>query len=213
MSQKFVDGSNLTQAFGYLQNGNLPLANENMASDYDNTKAYTVGQYFNYQSKIYCCFADAPSGTAPTNTTYFGLITILNETVTIIKITDQNATLGNLNSILNGTGAINPSGLHVMFDLSSIGTSMSICTVYIDTTANKYVIFDLVQGRIATGTYASNTLISAAIANISPVATQAQITEINTSLGLLEGRIQAIETWSNGVVLVNGGDASTVMGE
>lgn len=213
MSQKFVDGSNLTQAFGYLQNGNLPLANGNMASDYDATKAYTVGQYFNYQGKIYLCFQNAPAGTSPTSTAYFGQVTVLNESITIVKITDQNATLGDLNSILNGTGAINPSGLHVMFDLSSLSPSMYLCTAYMDSSANKYTIFDLVQGRVAYGTYSASTLVTTAIANISPLATQAQITEINTNLGLLEGRIQAIETWSNGVVLVNGGDASTVMGE
>ena len=213
MSQKFVDGSNLTQAFGYLQNGNLPLANENMASDYDATKVYTVGQYFNYQGKIYRCIQTAPAGTSPTNTTYFCLITILNETVTIIKITDQNATLGDLNSILNSAGAINPSGLHVLFDLSQLGASMYLCTAYMNVDSSTYKIFDLIQGRVASGTYSASTLITAAIANISAVATQAQITEINTNLGLLEGRIQAIETWSNGVVLVNGGDASTVMGE
>ena len=45
---------------------------EDLAPVYDSTIPYKVGNLLTYLGKQYYCIADAPAGTLPTNTTYFG---------------------------------------------------------------------------------------------------------------------------------------------
>ena len=45
-----------------------------LASAYDSTKTYAVGDLLTYNSKLYQCKADALAGTLPTNTTYFEVV-------------------------------------------------------------------------------------------------------------------------------------------
>lgn len=58
---------------------------------------------------------------------------------------------------------------------------------------------------------ASAQIVSEGVATLAGV--QGTVAQLQTDLAALEARVQAIENWSNGNVLINGGDASTVMGE
>lgn len=106
----------------------------------------------------------------------------------IIKITSPSTTLGDINTILNGTGGVNPSGDHVFFDLSALGVMMYLCTIFLDTTNGIYKVFDLVSGRYAEGTYNASTLLTMATAQANGLAVQSQIDNLQTQIDELGGK-------------------------
>ena len=106
----------------------------------------------------------------------------------IIKITNVSTTLGDINTILNGTGGVNPSGDHVFFDLSSLGVMMYLCTIFLDTANGVYKVFDLVSGRYAEGTYNASMLLTMATAQANGLAVQSQIDYLQGEIDELGGK-------------------------
>lgn len=68
----------------------------------------------------------------------------------VIKITDANITMADINTLL---GEINTLGDHVMFDVSAITTAMYLTTIFIS--GSYYRVFDSVTGRTAAGNSSS----------------------------------------------------------
>ena len=106
----------------------------------------------------------------------------------IIKITNVSTTLGDINTILNGAGGVNPSGDHVFFDLSSLGVMMYLCTIFLDTANGAYKVFDLVSGRYAEGTYNASMLLTMATAQANGLAVQSQIDYLQDEIDELGGK-------------------------
>jgi len=106
----------------------------------------------------------------------------------IIKITDVSTTLGDINTILNCAGGVNPSGDHVFFDLSSLGVMMYLCTIFLDTANGVYKVFDLVSGRYAEGTYNASMLLTMATAQANGLAVQSQIDYLQGEIDELGGK-------------------------
>ncbi len=106
----------------------------------------------------------------------------------IIKITNVSTTLGDINTILNGAGGVNPSGDHVFFDLSSLGVMMYLCTIFLDTANGVYKVFDLVSGRYAEGTYNASMLLTMATAQANGLAVQSQIDYLQGEIDELGGK-------------------------
>ena len=102
----------------------------------------------------------------------------------IIKITAQNTTLGDIASTL---ATVNAAGEHVLFDTSALGAQSYLCTVFIDTNANVYKVLDLVNGKFIEGTYASTTLLTLVLAQMSGLATQAQVNFLQEEIDHLGG--------------------------
>lgn len=165
-----------------------------IATPYDNTAAYKVGILLTDGGKLYYCKKSAPAGTPVTNTEYFRDASVAGDFISIIKVIDQGITLGDINTLLNGTGGINPQGLHIMFDVGALGASMYLCTIFIDADAGVYKIFDIVLGRVAEGTYSSTKLLSMAIANADTIATQSQIDDLQEQVNELGGK-SLIKDW------------------
>ena len=111
-----------------------------------------------------------------------------DDSAKIIKITSSSTTLGDINTILNGTGGVNPSGDHVFFDLSALGVMMYLCTIFLDTANGIYKVFDLVSGRYAEGTYNASTLLTMATAQANGLAVQSQIDNLQTQIDELGGK-------------------------
>lgn len=126
-----------------------------------------------------------------------------NDEVRVIKITSQSITLGEIATQLN---TINTDGDHVLFDVSALGASMYLCTIFIDTNNNVYRIFDMVVNRIASGVYDSSKLLTLAIANADQVATQSQIDSLQTQIDELGGS-KVIENWDALGDLIESGDS------
>lgn len=165
-----------------------------LAPEYDDEKLYKIGILLTDSGKLYYCKKNAPAGTPVTNTEYFRDASVAGDFISIIKITDTTITLGDINTILNGTGGINPNGLHIMFDVGALGASMYLCTIYIDTASNVYKIFDLVLGRVAEGVYDANKLLTMCIANADTIATQSQIDSLQKEIDELGGK-SVVEDW------------------
>lgn len=189
---------------------NSTLDDNVIASDYDNTVSYKTGVMFIYNGYLYITIKDAPAGTSPTNTTYFREASVAGDFISIIKITDTTITLGDVNNILNGTGGINPRGLHIMFDVGALGASMYLCTIYLDTTTNVYKIFDLVLGRVAEGTYDATKLLTMCIANADTIATQSQIDALQKEINDLGGKT-VIEDWDKLGDLIAAGTSTDIV--
>ena len=115
--------------------------------------------------------------------------------VGVITISDTTTTLGDINTILNGAGGVNPSGKHVMFDVYQLGAAMYLCTILIDTTANVYRIFDIVNNRCTEGTYDASKLLTMCIANADYLATQSQIDNLQEQIDELGGK-SLIKDWA-----------------
>ena len=115
--------------------------------------------------------------------------------VGVITISDTTTTLGDINTILNGAGGVNPSGKHVMFDVYQLGASMYLCTILIDTTANIYRIFDIVNNRCTEGAYDASKLLTMCIANADYIATQSQIDNLQEQIDELGGK-SLIKDWA-----------------
>ena len=124
--------------------------------------------------------------------------------VEALKITNQGTTLGDIASQLN---TINAAGEHVLFDVSALGASMYLCTIFIDTTNNVYRIFDMVVNRVSEGVYNSTTLLTMAIANADEIATQKQIDSLQTQIDELGGS-KVIENWDQLGALIESGDST-----
>ena len=124
-----------------------------------------------------------------------------------IKITSQNTTLGDISTQLN---TINTNGEHVFFDVSALGASMYLCTIYINTTDNIFRIFDMVTNRISEGTYDATKLLSMAIANASGIATQSQIDHLQEEVDELGGT-SVIENWDALGDLIKSGNSTNVI--
>ena len=150
-------------------------------------------------------------GTTTTFTVTNGSVTSVDqqtgdvEAISIIKITNQSITLGEINAILNtGASAINVLGRHVMFDVSVLGTMMYLCTIFIDTDAGVYKIFDLVKGRTAEGSYNADMLFTMASAMASDLATQSQIDYLQSEIDELGGK-SVLANWDAlGDMILNG---------
>jgi len=190
---------------------NISVVDEGaIAPEYDETVAYQIGILFSYAGKLYYTIKSAPAGTSPTNTTYFREASVAGDFISIIKITDTAITLGDVNSILNGTGGINPRGLHIMFDVGALGASMYLCTIYLDTTTNVYKIFDLVLGRVAEGTYDATKLLTMCIANADVIATQHQIDALQKEINDLGGKT-VVEDWDKLGDMIKDGTSTNVV--
>ena len=194
MTITMAAGSPVTTTFTITNGEDGEVQDVAIAPAYDSSVAYKAGILCSYQGKLYYCKQNAPAGTLPTNTTYFREASVAGDFVSIIKITDQATTLGDINTILNGTGGINPKGLHVLFDVGALGASMYLCTIYLNADTGVYKIFDLVLGRVAEGTYSSTKLLTMAIANADTLATQEQIDDLQEQINELGGK-SLIKDW------------------
>ena len=126
------------------------------------------------------------------------------EGIRIVKYTDSSITLGQVAAQLN---EINTAGDHVLFDVSALGASMYLCTIFIDTTNNVYRIFDMVVNRISEGVYNASTLLTMAIANADTIAKQSQIDSLQTQINELGGH-KVIEDWDMLGDLIESGDST-----
>lgn len=128
-----------------------------------------------------------------------------DDSLEVIKITNQGETLGDVRTILN---SVNNAGRHVMFDVSVLGAAMYLCTIFIDD--NSYTIFDAVSGRFSNGAYDSTKLLTICLANANHVATQSQIDNLQEQIDELGGRevIKDLETLGN---LILSGDSPNVI--
>lgn len=114
-------------------------------------------------------------------------------------ITSQSITLSQIRTMLDG---INTNGEHAFFDVSALGASMYLCTIYLDD--EKYKIFDLVSGRYAEGPYDGNKLLTMCLVGAEPVATQSQIDHLQTEIDELGG-IEKIKDWDQlGDIILSG---------
>ena len=129
------------------------------------------------------------------------------DAVTIIKITDTSTTMGDVAAQLN---TINTNGEHVLFDVSALGASMYLCTIFIDTTANAYKIVDIVVGRVAEGAYNASKLLTMAIAGANAIATQSQIDNLQRQVDELGGS-EIFSDWEALGNLILSGDPDNVI--
>lgn len=119
--------------------------------------------------------------------------TIDQQRAKIVIISDASTTLGTIATQLN---TINTNGEHVFFDVSALGASMYLCTIFIDTNENVYKIFDLVNQKLTQGTYDSTKLLTMAIANSDTIAGQTQIDSLQKQVDELGGKssVEDLET-------------------
>ena len=129
------------------------------------------------------------------------------DAVTIIKITDTSTTMGDVAAQLN---TINTNGEHVLFDVSALGASMYLCTIFIDTTANVYKIVDIVVGRVAEGAYNASKLLTMAIAGANAIATQSQIDNLQRQVDELGGS-EIFSDWEALGNLILSGDPDNII--
>lgn len=132
---------------------------------------------------------------------------IVDNFTQVHKITSQGTTLGDVSTLLN---TINANGEHVLFDVSTLGASMYVCTIYINTTDNVYRIFDLVTQRISEGIYDATKLLSMAIANASEIATQAQVDYLQEQIDELGGT-HIVKNWEELGDLIQSGASTNVI--
>lgn len=166
----------------------------NIASEFSASTAYAIGDYCVYNGSLYKA---VNAHTGAWNAADFEAVTVADELeeilkyddlAKIIKITNVSTTLGDINTILNGAGGVNPSGDHVFFDLSSLGVMMYLCTIFLDTANGVYKVFDLVSGRYAEGTYNASMLLTMATAQANGLAVQSQIDYLQGEIDELGGK-------------------------
>ena len=114
-----------------------------------------------------------------------------DDLVNIIKIDSTTTTLGNIAAILN---SVNNVGDHVFFDMSALGVMMYLCTIFIDTSAGQYKVFDLVSGRYAEGAYDATMLLTMATAQANGLAVQSQIDHLQKEIDELGGK-SVLDNW------------------
>lgn len=117
---------------------------------------------------------------------------VLYTGIRVITISDPTTTMGDISEILT---EVNTVGDHVLFDVASLGASMYMCTIFIDTNASKYKIVDLVNGKVAEGAYASSLLLTMALAQATDMATHEQIEVLQREIDELGGKT-AISDWA-----------------
>ena len=166
----------------------------NFASEFSASTTYAIGDYCIYNGSLYKA---VNAHTGAWNAADFEAVTVSGELekilkyddiAKIIKITNVSTTLGDINTILNGAGGVNPSGDHVFFDLSSLGVMMYLCTIFLDTANGVYKVFDLVSGRYAEGTYNASMLLTMATAQANGLAVQSQIDYLQGEIDELGGK-------------------------
>lgn len=87
-------------------------------------------------------------------------VTKYDDLLNIIKITDANTTMGEINTALT---AISTAGNHAIFDISALKAGMRLCTVFID--SGEYRVTDIATGFIKTGTYNSSDKLATIVAS------------------------------------------------
>ncbi len=87
--------------------------------------------------------------TATINGTQYNLYKY-DDTLNVIKITNANTTMGDIDSTLAG---VNTAGDHVVFDVSALNAGMYLCTIYMG--SGYYRIADMVTGFEGTGFFTS----------------------------------------------------------
>lgn len=166
----------------------------NIASEFSASTTYAIGDYCVYNGSLYKA---VNAHTGAWSAADFEEVTVAGELeeilkyddlAKIIKITNVSTTLGDINTILNGAGGVNPSGDHVFFDLSSLGVMMYLCTIFLDTANGVYKVFDLVSGRYAEGTYNASMLLTMATAQANGLAVQSQIDYLQGEIDRLGGK-------------------------
>lgn len=166
----------------------------NIASEFSTSTTYAIGDYCVYNGSLYKA---VNAHTGAWNAADFEEVTVAGELeeilkyedlAKIIKITNVSTTLGDINTMLNGAGGVNPSGDHVFFDLSSLGVMMYLCTIFLDTANGVYKVFDLVSGRYAEGTYNASMLLTMATAQANGLAVQSQIDYLQGEIDELGGK-------------------------
>lgn len=165
-----VESGDAVKLFGFDSEGNL-------VKD-DMPEGITVDQTVIANSD------NAVSGKAVTNH-------LKEHYVEAIKITDPSTTLGQLSTMLN---TINNNGEHVLFDVSALGASMYLCTIFIDTNNSVVRVFDMVANKVSEETYDANKLLTMVIANADMIATRKQINSLQKQVDELGGS-KAIEDW------------------
>lgn len=100
----------------------------------------------------------------------------------IVKITAQNTTLGQINTMLN---EINTAGDHVFFDVSSLGANAYLCTFFCD--GEKFKVTDLVKLRTYTVEYNASTLLATILAEAYDIATHAEIENLQKEINRIAG--------------------------
>ena len=174
--------------------GDISDIEGNISPEFSPSTTYAIGDYCEYQGSFYKAIN---AHTGAWNAADFEEVTVAGELeeilkyddlAKIIKITNVSTTLGDINTILNGTGGVNPSGDHVFFDLSSLGVMMYLCTIFLDTANGVYKVFDLVSGRYAEGTYNASMLLTMATAQANGLAVQSQIDYLQGEIDELGGK-------------------------
>lgn len=120
-------------------------------------------------------------------------------------VSNQSITLAQVKAILD---EINANHEHVFFDVSALGASMYLCTIYIDD--EKYKIFDLVSGRYTEGAYDGTRLLTMCLVNAESVATQSQIDHLQDEINELGG-IEKIKDWDQLGDLILSGESTTLI--
>lgn len=87
-------------------------------------------------------------------------VTKYDDLLNIIKVTDANTTMGEINTAL---AAIKTAGNHALFDIGALATDMRLCSIYID--SGSYRIIDITTGFIKTGTYTSTDKLATVVAS------------------------------------------------
>ena len=118
-------------------------------------------------------------------------------------ITNQSITLAQVKTILD---EINTNHEHAFFDVSALGASMYLCTIYMDT--EKYKIFDLVSGRYTEGAYEASKLLTMCLVNAEGIATQSQIDHLQDEIDELGG-IEKIKNWEQLGNLIESGESTS----
>ncbi len=122
-----------------------------------------------------------------------------------ISVTDTSTTIASIASQLN---TINANSEHVLFDVSALGAQMYLCTIFIN--GSNYKILDLVNGRLAEGTFDNTSLLTMAIAQASDLATQAQIDALQGEIDELGGKT-ILENWDALGDLILSGNSESVI--
>ena len=110
-------------------------------------------------------------------------------TLKAIKITAQGTTLADIAAILN---TVNGAGDHVFFDVSALGASAYLCTIYMDgypdaTTSTICKCVDLVKGRVYQTAYDGTMLLTSFLAMMDDFATELEVQNLSNRLDRLIG--------------------------
>ena len=111
------------------------------------------------------------------------------DTLKAHKITALNTTLADIASVLN---TVNGVGDHIFFDVSALGASAYLCTIYMDgypdaTTSTICKCVDLVKGRVYQTAYDGTMLLTSFLAMMDDFATELEVQNLSSRIDKLVG--------------------------